>query len=208
MGDPLHAYEHVRGIYFPIAIGVFAVVLGTLAILLVAGHRRRTPGGRTEALPLEATYAAALTAVVVVLLVITFRAETPIDSVAARPALRVRVTAAQWSWRFTYPGGRTVLAVSTWRPPVALVPTGQVVEFSGSSHDVIHGFFVPKLQFQRQLLPGYVTRFDLRFDTPGLYPGQCSVYCGEQHSQMHFELRAVPPAQFRRWLAGGEVTGA
>ncbi len=41
MPDTLHAYEHVRGIYFPIAIGVFAVVLVTLLVLLVRGRRRR-----------------------------------------------------------------------------------------------------------------------------------------------------------------------
>ena len=201
MPDTLHAYDHVRGIYFPIAIGVFAFVVLALAILLIGGARRSAPGRRSQAPKFELAYALLLGCVAAFLVWVTFTAETPIDRTAAHPALRVKVTAAQWSWRFEYPGGATVTAISTWNPPVAFVPTGEEVEFAGSSRDVIHGFWVPQLHFQRQLLPSYTTRFDLRFDTAGLYGGECSVFCGEDHSEMHFELRAVSPAQFQGWLS-------
>jgi cytochrome c oxidase subunit II len=210
MPDTLHAYDHVRGIYFPIAVGVFALLVGTLLILLVRGARRRSsPGRRSNALPFELAYAFVLACVATVLVAITFRAETPLDRTAAHPALRIDVTAGQWSWRFAYPNGATVSAVSTWHPPVALVPTGEEVEFVGTSRDVIHGFWVPQLHFQRQLLPSYRTRFDLRFDKPGRYGGVCSVFCGDQHSEMHFALEAVSPERFAHWLqslaAGGEA---
>jgi cytochrome c oxidase subunit 2 len=204
MADPPHAYEHVSGIYFPIAIGVFAFIVVTLAALLLAGARRRAAGGKTEATRFEVVYAAGLGAVVAFLLAVTFHAETPLDTVATNPVLRIHVTAAQWSWRFEYPGGKTVLAVSTLRPPVAEVPAGQEIEFWGSSRDVIHGFYVPRLRFQRQFLPGYVTRFDMRFDRPGAYGGACSVYCGEQHTEMHFELRAVSQTEYESWLGSAQ----
>ncbi len=202
MPDTLHAYQHVESIYFPIAIGVFVLLLGTLLILLVHGARRRgAPGRKSDALGFEIVYAALLACVAAFLVVVTFRAaETPIDRTVAHPALRIGVTAAQWSWRFEYPNGTVVAAVSTWRPPVALVATGVEVEFSGSSRDVIHGFWVPQLHFQRQFLPGYRTRFDLRFDKAGRYGGACSVFCGDQHSQMHFAIEAVSPDRFDRWL--------
>jgi cytochrome c oxidase subunit 2 len=202
MPDTLHAYQHVRGIYFPIAIGVFSLVLVAVAVLLVRGARRSRPaGGRSQALGFEAAYALLLASVVAVLLWVTFTAETPLDRTVSDPALRIRVVAAQWSWRFEYPNGTTVSAVSTWHPPVAVLPTGVEIEITGISRDVIHGFWVPQLHFQRQFLPGYVTRFDLRFDKRGMYGGACSVFCGEQHSQMHFEIQAVSPVAFRRWLA-------
>lgn len=202
MPDTLHAYDHVRGIYFPIAIGVFAIVICALVILLVGGARRGRPGrSHSQALVFEGVYALLLAGVVAVLVWVTFTAETPIDRIVADPALRLKVVAAQWSWRFEYPGGVNVTAVSTWHPPVAVLPTGVEVEIVGTSKDVIHGFWVPGLRFQRQFLPGYVTRFDLRFDKPGLYDGECSVFCGEQHSQMHFEIKAVTPSAFREWLA-------
>jgi cytochrome c oxidase subunit II len=201
MPDTHHAYEHVAGTYFPIASVVFAIVLLTLAGLLVRGRLRGRPGGRHEAMAVEGAYALALAGVVAFLLYTTFTTETPIDKAVASPGVRIRVVAAQWSWRFEYPGGTTVSAVSTWAPPVALVPTGTEVEFDGVSLDVIHGFWVPQLRFMRQLFPGHSSRFDLIFRKPGLYGGECSVFCGQQHTRMHFELEAVPPAQFRRWLA-------
>jgi cytochrome c oxidase subunit 2 len=111
------------------------------------------------------------------------------------------VIAAQWSWRFIYSDGVSVADVDTWHPIPAYVPTGSEVEFVGSSEDVIHGFWVPSLHYQRQFVPGYTTRFDLLFGTPGYYGGECSVLCGEDHSEMHFAIRAVSPQRFAAWLA-------
>lgn len=201
MPDTAHAYDHVRGIYFPIAIGVFVLVVGTLLVFVVLGaRRRRADASHSEAPRVELLYALGLALVVAFLLVVTFRAESPIDRAVADPRLRIEVTAAQWSWHFSYPNGAQVDAVSTWHPSPAYVPTGTEVEFFGRSRDVIHGFWVPQLHFQRQFLPGYTTRFDLRFEEPGRYGGECSVFCGDQHSEMHFAIQAVSPQRFERWL--------
>jgi cytochrome c oxidase subunit II len=201
MPNTAHAYEHVQGIYLPIAVGVFVLVLGTLLVLLILGARRRTPARRSHALVVETVYACALAGVVAFLLWVTFTAETPIDRTAAHPGVRIRVIAAQWSWRFIYADGVSVADVDTWHPAPAYVPTGSEVEFVGSSEDVIHGFWVPDLHYQRQFVPGYTTRFDLLFQTPGYYGGECSVLCGEDHSEMHFAIRAVSPDRFAAWLA-------
>src|ERR1700682_1028892 len=112
MPDTLHAYDHVQSIYFPIAIAVFAIVVASLLVLLVTGARRKRPEGRSHAPRFEVAYALMLTCLVVVLLWVSFRAEAPIDRTAAHPALRIGVSAAQWSWRFEYPNGRSVTAVS------------------------------------------------------------------------------------------------
>ncbi|HWD11421.1 MAG TPA: cytochrome c oxidase subunit II [Solirubrobacteraceae bacterium] len=208
MPSTTHAYTHVEHVYFPIAIGVFAVIVGALFVLLVLGARRASPGKRSEALKLESAYAIALAGVGTFLLWTTFRAEAPIDRTVASPGLRIHVVAAQWSWRLQYPDGVTIDAVSSWHPPAAAVPTGTEVEFTGTSADVIHGFWVPQLHFQRQLLPGYTTRFDLIFEHAGMYGGTCSVFCGDQHSQMHFRLQALAPARFRQWLAAQSAAQA
>lgn len=203
MPSTQHAYEHVAAIFFPIAIAVFACVVIVLGVLLILGKRRRTPGRRSDANRLEVLYAILLGATVGVLVWITFTAETPIDQLVSRPALRVNVLAAQWSWSFRYPNDTAVVAVATWSPPAAVVPAGVEVQFDATSRDVIHGFWVPRLHYLRQVLPGYVTKFDLIFAKPGRYEGECAVYCGELHTQMHFEIEAVSPARFRKWLASG-----
>lgn len=201
MPNTEHAYEHVWGIYLPIAIVVFAIVIGTLLLLLVRGARNKEPGQRSEALPVEVAYAFVLACVAAFLVWVTFRAETPIDRLVARPGLRIKVIAAQWSWRFIYSNGVQVADIDTWHPAPAYVPAGTEVEFSGTSEDVIHGFWVPEIHYQRQVLPGYTTHFDLIFEKAGLYPGECSVLCGEDHSEMHFAVEAVSPARFQEWLA-------
>jgi len=203
MPSTQHAYEHVAGIFFPIAIAAFACVVIALGVLLVLGVRRRTPGRRSDANRLEVLYAILLGATAGVLVWITFTAETPIDQLVSRPGLRINVVAAQWSWSFRYPNDTTINAVATWKPPVAVVPAGVELQFDATSRDVIHGFWVPGLHYLRQVLPGYVTKFDLIFAKPGRYDGECAVYCGELHTQMHFEIEAVSPARFRKWLASG-----
>jgi cytochrome c oxidase subunit II len=201
MPSTQHAYDHVAGIYFPIAVAVFACVVITLGVLLIAGARRRPPGRRSEASRLEALYAIALSATVGVLVWVTFTAETPIDQLVSRPGLQVNVIAAQWSWTFRYANGTRVSAVASWSPPVAVVPTGVEVQFDATSRDVIHGFWIPQLHYLRQVIPGYTTRFDLLFAKPGRYEGECAVFCGLLHPEMHFEIVAVSPPRFQRWLA-------
>jgi heme/copper-type cytochrome/quinol oxidase subunit 2 len=96
MPDTTHAYDHVRGIYFPIAIGVFALVVGTLLVFVVLGaRRRRADSEHSEAPRVELVYALVLAAVVAFLVVVTFRAESPIDRAVADPRLRIEVTAAR-----------------------------------------------------------------------------------------------------------------
>jgi cytochrome c oxidase subunit 2 len=197
------AYDDVAGIYFPIAIGVFAAVVLTLAVLVVRGAKRSQAGRRSEAKMLESAYSLVLACVVGFLLWLTFTHENPIDHLVSHPSLRLRVTAAQWSWRLRYPDGFTVTAVSTWHPAPAFVPVGVEIQIDGTSLDVIHGMWVPGVQYQRQLIPGYVTHFDLMFNRPGLYVGECSVYCGEYHTQMHFAIDAVSDGAFHTWLASG-----
>lgn len=201
MPSTLHAYEHVQGIYMPIAAGVFALVVATLLVLLVRGARRSRPGGRSQALLVEVVYACALACVAGFLVWVTFTAETPIDRTVAHPGLRLSVVAAQWSWRLLYPNGVSVADVDTWHPAPAYVPTGTEIEITGTSEDVIHGFWIPQLHYQRQFVPGYTTHFDLLFQRPGQYGGECSVLCGVDHSEMHFAVQAVSPQRFSRWLA-------
>ncbi len=207
MGNTLHAYEHVQDIYLPIALGVFVLVVGTLLVLLVRGARRPKPARTSQALLAEVVYACALACVAGFLVWVTFTAETPIDRTVADPGLRLKVIAAQWSWRFVYADGVSVTDIDTWHPVPAYVPTGTEVEIAGTSEDVIHGFWIPELHYQRQLVPGYTTHFDLLFQRPGYYGGECSVLCGVNHGEMHFAVQAVSARRFGEWLAREHARG-
>jgi cytochrome o ubiquinol oxidase subunit 2 len=47
---------------------------------------------------------------------------------------------------------------------------------------------------------GMATELNLHADEPGTFPGLSAHYSGEGFSDMHFDVRAVPPDQFTAWV--------
>ena len=60
----------------------------------------------------------------------------------------------------------------------------------GSPADVIHSFWVPALTGKTDLIPGQTNTTWLEADAPGVYRGQCTEYCGQQHAHMALEVIA------------------
>jgi cytochrome c oxidase subunit 2 len=201
--DTRHEYSDLFSLYVPIALAVFAIVLVAVLFALWRYRARpgRAPSARSDALGLEAAYAAVLAAVAALLIVFTFRTEARVDPVPAHPGLVVDVTAAKWNWRFVYPG-RAVSVLSTDRRPRALVvPTHTEILFRLRSLDVVHSFFVPATRIKKDVFPGRANQLGLSFPRAGLFGGQCAEFCGLRHAEMVFRVEAVPPAEFRAWLA-------
>jgi cytochrome c oxidase subunit 2 len=193
-----HEYDPLAGLYLPIALAVFVLVVVVFGAFLwrVRAGRAGARRGPSAHLPLEGAWIAVVAAIVVVLLVATLRAESREDAIARDPALTVAVVAAKWNWRFEYPNGTTTR-------DRLVVPVGRTVRFDAVSLDVLHDFWVPGLRFQRQVWPEHHERFDLVFDHAGSYEGECAWFCGLGHDAMRFSVRALAPSAFDRWLAGG-----
>lgn len=111
-------------------------------------------------------------------------------------AMEVQVTARQWSWSFTYPGGRQ--SHELW------VPVGRPVKLTLNSKDVIHGFYLPAFRVKIDVVPGMTTHAWFQADKPGDYEIYCSVYCGLDHAKMLSRVRAVSAQEFERWLDQGQ----
>jgi cytochrome c oxidase subunit II len=86
------------------------------------------------------------------------------------------------------------------RPAEFAVPTGTDVNFTGTSNDVIHAFYVPERRFKRDLFPGRPSRFTIMWPQARSDVGECAEYCGLLHAHMSFHVRALPPDQFRAWI--------
>lgn len=201
--DTRHQYDLLADKYLPVAIAVYVAVSGAILVLVLRGRRRGSPSMRKNNVPLELGYAGVLVVTVGLLLLWTFRTERRIDEPQARPVERVLVLGARWHWRFTYPRYGIVIQGSEERPartPTLVVPAGQPVAFEARSADVIHGFWIPALRFQRQLFDDRITRFTLVFreDADG-NAAPCSFYCGLLHAQMRFRVHVVSPAAYRAW---------
>src|SRR5439155_2949962 len=81
------------------------------------------------------------------------------------------------------------------------VPVGEPVEISLRSADVIHSFWVPSIGGKRDLIPGHPTGLWVQADSPGVYRGQCSQFCGLQHAHMALLVVAEPRDRFAQWTS-------
>lgn len=210
--DTRNQFFDVWNVYWPIAIAVFLIVLG-LVLFFAVRHRSRSreiPRGTDENQPLEIGYAIGLACVAAFLVFLTYsRMPGSEDASATGKPVEIRVTAARWNWRFEYPEFGYVEQGTKQHIPVLRVPVDARVEFTGSSLDVIHSFFVPEERFKRDVFPAQHTHWEMVFDDAGNHPGggECAEFCGLEHSDMNFDVLVMPRGTFERWAEGEAARG-
>jgi cytochrome c oxidase subunit 2 len=116
--------------------------------------------------------------------------------------LTVQVTGQQWWWEYTYDtngdGRFDDEDLSTANDLV--IPAGQNVGLEVTARDVVHSFWVPRLNGKKDAVPGRVHPLTINADQPGTYVGQCTEYCGLSHGYMRQRVVALPPDEFEAWL--------
>jgi cytochrome c oxidase subunit 2 len=81
------------------------------------------------------------------------------------------------------------------------VPVGRTVVLELMAEDVIHSFWIPGLAGNMDMIPGRTNRLVVKAEKPGRYRGVCAEFCGLSHALMAFDVIAMEPAAFDRWLA-------
>jgi len=117
--------------------------------------------------------------------------------------LQVQVIGHQWWWEFRYPdlvddqGNVLVTANELY------IPEQTRVNLSMTSADVIHSFWVPKLNGKRDLVPGKTSNLTLIADAAQEEPffGQCAEFCGLSHADMRIKVYVKSVADFDAWTA-------
>lgn len=96
--------------------------------------------------------------------------------------------------------------------PVLVLPTDKRVEFQIASADVIHAFWVPEFLFKRDVNPNPKENhsdnvFQIsKIEKEGAFVGRCAEMCGTFHSAMNFEVRAVTPEKFAKYMEARKPT--
>jgi cytochrome c oxidase subunit 2 len=190
---------------------VVYLVVAALVIWSVLRYRRRddelpkqTHGNNR----LELTWTLIPTVIVLVLFGFTLRAQDRVLDQSGQADVNVTVTAFQWSWRFSYEVAGAEVVGTPEHIPELVVPVGQRVRVKLVSADVVHSFYVPQSLFKRQAIPGVTNEFDLTFDKTGLFHGQCTQFCGLQHTDMVFRVRVVSQGEYQSWLAAAARRGS
>jgi cytochrome c oxidase subunit II len=121
----------------------------------------------------------------------------------------ITVTGQQWWWEYDYPidaeGNICGFKPTGEAAPIVtsgqmIIPTQAKVVIRGSSRDVIHSFWVPKLNGKRDMVPGRVHTWNFQAERPGIFAGQCAEFCGLSHANMRMEIVALDDADFQSWI--------
>jgi cytochrome c oxidase subunit 2 len=114
----------------------------------------------------------------------------------------INVTGQQWWWEIDYPvqdGCGSGIDVPIVTSGEMVIPVGTPVLVRGTSRDVIHSWWIPRLNGKRDMVPGRVHTNKIEADEPGIYAGQCTEFCGLSHANMRMEVIALEPEAFEEW---------
>ena len=141
--------------------------------------------------------------------------------------LTIKATGNQWNWAYEYPDQGIAEYVSNVLPEAELakrgmphdlyrlaadeplvVPVGKVVKVLVTGADVIHAFALPAFGLKTDAVPGRVNETWFRAEREGVFYGQCSELCGDDHAFMPIEIHVVSQAAFAQWVVskGGSMT--
>lgn len=141
--------------------------------------------------------------------------------------MTLKVTGNQWRWTYEYPkesGGFTfnslmlneeerAKAIASKRiteaeaPRLlavdneAVIPVGKTVRVQVTASDVIHKFTVPSFGIKIDAIPGRLNETWFKAEREGIYYGQCSFICGQDHAYMPIAVRVVSQERYAAWLA-------
>ncbi len=68
------------------------------------------------------------------------------------------------------------------------------------SSDVIHSWTIPSLALKVDAVPGRLNQISFNINRPGLFYGQCSEICGENHSFIPIVIEATKLKNFSNWI--------
>ncbi len=196
-----------------VGVSLFVLVLLLWVMARYNRHANPTPKKFTHNIAVEVVW----TVVPVMILVAIASQSFPLLYHQERvPAseLTLKVVGNTWRWDFEYPDLSVALTsnllpegqASAERPyllatdnPV-YVPVNTNVRVLVTSNDVIHSFAVPSFGIKEDAIQGRVNETWFNVDTPGVYYGQCSELCGQDHAYMPVEIRAVSRDEFNQWV--------
>jgi cytochrome c oxidase subunit 2 len=209
------------GMFFA-GIGVAVIVWGLILWCMVAYRRKRSddtiPRQFQDKPVLEIIWTLIPLVMVIVIFVFTIGTENRVDAITPHPNVSVTVSGYQWGWTFSYKdaNGLTIQTARGGTPnalpaaydakvyPQLVLPEGETTRITLVSQDVIHDFYVHAFNFDRFAQPGVHNQFDITPTRLGVYPAQCSEYCGLYHSEMLFSVAVLTPAKYKAWLAQAE----
>src|ERR687895_2143161 len=155
--------EGLWWLIFWIATAVFSIVLGFLIVALLRGRRPHVDISKEVRWgePFIVISGVVLPAVILIgVFIVSLADMRELSRTGSRPVLEITVTSHNWWWEVRYPNG-AVTANEIH------VPVGEPVRLKLVTDDVIHSFWVPRLQAKVDHVSGRTNYMWLQADRPG-----------------------------------------
>ena len=199
---------------------ISAFVLALLLYVMWRFHASRhpVPSTVTHNTVIEILWTILPILILVVIAVPSFRLLYYGDK-AQDAAMTVKVTGHQWYWNYEYPdqgnlsidsrilseADRAKLKPNEPRMLAVdqemVIPSNTVVRIIGTAADSMHGWTVWGFGIKKTVIPGRLNEGWIEVPKEGIYFGQCSQICGQDHSYMPIAVRVVSKAEFDKWVA-------
>jgi cytochrome c oxidase subunit II len=206
---------------------ISAFVLGLLLYAMWRFHESKNPvpSKTTHHAGLEVAWTVLPILILVVIAIPSFKLlKFQLD--LPKADITLKVTGKQWYWSYDYPkdqGGfafdSLMIPETDWKRDVvagkinaaeaprllavdneAVVPVGKIVRLQVTGADVIHKFALPSFGLKIDAIPGRLNETWFKAEREGLYYGQCSFICGQNHAYMPIAIRVVSEAKYQAWL--------
>lgn len=196
--------EDIDGLFrltFWIATVIFVIVM--VAILASIVLYRDRPG-RPEPKQVHGNATLEVVWTVIPVLILASIAVPTVQRVfeyteCADDALHIDVIGHQWWFEYYYPEDDIYTA------NVLVIPEDREICLDMTSDDVLHNYWIPKLNGKRYLVPGQETQLLLYADEPGEYWGHCGEFCGLSHALMRARVQALTQSDYEAWIVNQQA---
>lgn len=193
-------------LYLWISLFFFALIVALIILFMIRYRRRRqdrlATGQMTHNTLLETSWTVIPLLIVMGLFFLGMRGWWHMQ-VAPSDSMLVDVVGMKWKWTFNYPQG--------FSNDTLVVPVNKPVRLRVTSTDVIHSFYVPAFRTKADVVPGRYHSLWFQATRPGVFPVECTQYCGTNHSYMLTAVKVVSADEYKAWLdaaaaaSGGNV---
>ena len=210
------------------AISLFVVFLLGYVIFKFNRKANPEPSSFTHNTPVEVAW----TVVPIVILVFIGAFSIPVlfkQQVIPDGDINIKVTGYQWYWGYEYTdhgfgfdsmliGDGKVLTPEVEEELIeagyskdefllatdtaVVVPVDKVVVMQVTGADVIHSWTIPAFGVKQDAVPGRLGQLWFKAEKEGVYFGQCSELCGQDHAYMPITVKVVSQENYEAWLSG------
>jgi cytochrome c oxidase subunit II len=189
-----------------VCAAIFVIVGGLLTYAIVRYRRRGSEDDKIEppqvygSAAIELAWTVPPILIVTVLTLVTARTIGEIRN--ARPPANneeIRIVGHRFWWEVRYPRYQIVTANEIHVPLSSRDEPG-ATDVVLESADTNHGFWVGQLGPKSWVVPNYRNEIWLKPFLTGIYLGNCSVFCGDQHANMLIRVVVQPRDEYVKWL--------